>query len=112
MTSPDPIFERIGSRLLTTLVGPLDKTPELYARGRLRFALTRGGAYALVMLIALLVATAIAGRPIFDTPTLVRIGAYTLTQFLLGAVLSMVIWQMVERIAKMKMKSRALNQKA
>ena len=106
MPSPDPIFERIGGRLLTTLVGPLDKTPELYARGRLRFALTRGGAYAVVMLIALLVATAISGRPIFDAQTLVRIGAYTLTQFVLGAVLAMVIWRMVARIAHMKMNSR------
>ncbi|MEP6764119.1 MAG: hypothetical protein ABJB66_07405 [Gemmatimonadaceae bacterium] len=112
MNSPDPFFERIGGRLLTTLVGPLDKTPELYARGRLRFALTRGGAYALVMLIALLVATAIARRPIFNTPTLVRIGAYTLTQFLLGAVLALIIWRMVERIAQMKIKSRANHQNA
>ncbi len=102
MSSNPPFFERLGERVLITLVGPLEKIPELYARGRLRFALTRGGAYALVMLIALVVATTISGRPLFERQTVVRTGAYTFTQFLLGAVLAMVIWRMVERIARLR----------
>ncbi|MDQ6611017.1 MAG: hypothetical protein M3Y64_01180 [Gemmatimonadota bacterium] len=102
MPSNVPFFERVGARVLTMLVGPIDRIPQLYERGRLHFAVTRGGAYAMVMFIALVVTTAISGGKIFDQQTLLRIGAYTLTQFLLGLVLAMVIWRMVERIAQLR----------
>ena len=96
-----PFFERVGARVLTMLIGPIDRIPALYQRGRLHFAFTRGGAYAMVMLVALVITTAVSGRKVFDTQTLIRIAAYTFTQFLLGVVLAFVIWRMVERIAQL-----------
>lgn len=100
-------FEQIGERVLLLLVGPLDKIPELYARGLARFALTRAIAYACVMTGGLALLNWISGGPIFRAPIdakllALRLGSYWAVQFVVGAVLSFFIWRMVARLAKMR----------
>lgn len=108
---PTPsIFERIGDRVLLLLVGPLDKIPELYARGRLRFALTRGLAYATIMLVGLIVVNIAVGAPIFRTGVdvqnlLLRFASYWVAQFVVGSLVALLIWRMVQRIAEFQQRS-------
>lgn len=102
-------FERVGERILLLLVGPLDRVPELYARGRLRFIATRAGAYASVMTAGLVVLNAVSRGPMFRAPVdwpllLLRLGSYWAVQFVVGALLSLFIWKTVERIAQIKRK--------
>ena len=102
-------FERVGERILLLLVGPLDRVPELYTRGRMRFIATRAGAYASVMTAGLIVLNAISRGPMFRAPVqwqllLLRLGSYWAVQFLVGALLSLFIWKTVERIAQIKRK--------
>jgi hypothetical protein len=103
-TSPG-FFEGFGERVLVLLVGPLNKIPELYARGRVRFCVTRGAGYATVMLAGLVVVNLIAGAPIFRAGAdvkqlLIRFASYWMAQFFIGALLSLFIWRMVKRIAE------------
>lgn len=98
-------FEGFGERILALLVGPLNKIPELYARGRMRFCVTRGAGYATVMLAGLVAVNLIAGAPIFragaDAKQLViRFASYWTAQFFIGSLLSLFIWRIVQRIAE------------
>ncbi len=107
------LFERIGEKVLLLLVGPLDRIPALYARGRWRFASTRAVAYATVMTVGLVVLNMVSGGPMFRAPVdgallALRLGSYWVVQLVVGVVLSLFIWRMVERIAVLKAKSRAL----
>lgn len=106
------LFERIGANVLRLLVGPLDKLPALYARGRMRFVFTRAFAYATVMTAGLALLNLISGGPIFRAPIdmnllLLRFGAYWAVQFVVGGILSLFIWRMVARLATMREKLRA-----
>jgi hypothetical protein len=99
------ILERIGDRVLLLLVGPLDRIAALHARGRTRFALTRGLAYATFMLLGLVLVNMLAGVPILRggpdvRNLLLRLGSYWAAQFVVGALVSLLIWRMVERIAE------------
>lgn len=105
------LFERIGDKVLRLLVGPLDRIPALYARGRWRFAATRGVAYATVTTAGLVVLNTVAGGSMFraplDTKVLaLRLGSYWLVQLIVGAVLALFIWRMVERIATFMQSNR------
>lgn len=106
------LFERIGENVLRLLVGPLDKLPALYARGRFRFVLTRAFAYAWVMTAGLALLNFISGGPIFRAPVdvnllLLRLGSYWAVQFVVGGILSLFIWRVVARLATMREKLRA-----
>lgn len=106
------LFERIGERVLLLLVGPLDRIPALYARGRWRFAATRAVAYATVMTAGLAALNAVSGGSMFRAPLdvrllVLRLGSYWAVQLIVGTVLSLFIWRMVERIARLKAKVRA-----
>ncbi|MGV3709079.1 MAG: hypothetical protein ACO1Q7_09565 [Gemmatimonas sp.] len=99
------LFERIGEKVLLLLVGPLDRIPQLYARGRLRFVLSRAGAYATVMTLGLMVLSALSGGPMFRAPLDLRLLALRLlgywgVQLVVGVVLSLLIWGMVGRLAR------------
>lgn len=113
---PKPsIFEMIGERILLLLVGPLDKLPALYARGRLAFVLARGVAYASVMTLGLALLNVLSQGPMFRAPLdvkllLLRLGAYWLVQLFVGIVLSIFIWRMVERLALLR--QRAMQESA
>ena len=101
------LFERVGERILLLLVGPLNRVPEVYARGRWRFVATRAAAYATVMTLGLVVLNAVSGGPIFRAPVDVgllalRLGSYWFVQFLVGALLAVFIWKTVERIVQLK----------
>ena len=105
MPRPPSFFERTGERVLLLLVGPLDKIPALYARGRLRFCVTRGASYATIMLVGLLLMNVIAGAPIFRAGAdvqnlLLRFASYWVAQFFVGSLLALFIWRMVQRIAQ------------
>lgn len=107
------LFERIGEKVLLLLVGPLDRIPALYARGRWRFTATRAVAYATVMTMGLVVLNTVSGGPMFRAPVdvrllVLRLGSYWTVQLVAGAVLSLFIWRMVERIAVLKAKARAI----
>lgn len=87
------------------VVGPLNRIPALYARGRWRFVTTRGVAYATVMTVGLAVLNAIAGGPMFRAPVdagllALRLGGYWAVQFVVGMVLSFFIWKLVARLAR------------
>lgn len=89
------------------MVGPLDKVPELYARGRWPFVIKRAAAYATIMTLGLVVLNFIFGGPMFRAPVdaqllALRLGSYWAVQFVVGAVLVLFIWRAVERIAHMK----------
>ncbi|MEO7361762.1 MAG: hypothetical protein ABI120_15635 [Gemmatimonadaceae bacterium] len=106
------LFERMGEKVLLLLVGPLDRIPALYARGRWRFAATRAVAYATVMTAGLVVLNTVSGGPMFRAPVdvqllILRLMSYWAVQLVVGAVLSLFIWRMVERIAMLKAKSRS-----
>lgn len=99
------LFERIGEKVLLLLVGPLDRIPQLYARGRGRFALSRASAYATVMTLGLMLLSWISGGPMFRAPVdvrllVLRLAGYWGVQFVVGVVLSLVIWGMVGRLAR------------
>ncbi|MEO7998455.1 MAG: hypothetical protein ABI852_13480 [Gemmatimonadaceae bacterium] len=101
------LFERIGEKVLLLLVGPLDGLPALYARGRMRFAITRAFAYATVMTVGLALLNVISGGPMFRAPIdaqllALRLGSYWAVQFVVGGLISLFIWRMVERLAKMR----------
>lgn len=101
------LFERIGEKVLLLLVGPLDGLPALYVRGRLRFAITRALAYACVMTAGLASLNLVSGGPMFRAPInanllALQLGSYAAVQFLVGVVISLFIWRMVERLAKMR----------
>ncbi|MBC8086943.1 MAG: hypothetical protein H7Z40_06730 [Phycisphaerae bacterium] len=100
-------FERVGERILLLLVGPLNRVPEVYARGRGRFVITRAGAYATVMTLGLIVLNALSGGPMFRAPIdakllALRLASYWSVQFLVGALLSLFIWKTVERLVQLK----------
>lgn len=116
---PKPsIFEMIGERIMLLLVGPLDKLPALYARGRLSFVLKRGLTYACVMTLGLALLNVLSQGPMFRAPLdvkllLLRLAAYWSVQFFVGIVLSLFIWRMVERVALLReraMKERGSRQ--
>lgn len=103
------LFERIGEKILLLMVGPLHQVPALYARGRWRFAATRAIAYATVMTFGLMVLNFALGGPMFRAPVqrqalALRLGSYWVVQFVVGLVLALFIWRMVERIAQLKRK--------
>ena len=105
------LLERIGEKVLLLLVGPLDRIPALYARGRVRFAATRALAYATVMTVGLVVLTTMSGGAMFRAPVdmqllVLRLGSYWAVQVIVGVVLSLFIWRMVERIAVLRAKAR------
>lgn len=106
----EPAFlERAGERILLLMVGPLDKVPELYARGRWSFVTKRGAAYATIMTLGLVALNSIFGGPMFRAPVdakllAIRLSSYWAVQFVVGAVLVLFIWRAVERIAAMKRK--------
>ena len=105
------LFEKIGEKILLLLVGPMDRVTALHARGRTRFVATRGVAYATVMTVGLVVLNTISGGPMFRPPVDVRLlalrlGSYWGVQLVVGVVLSLFIWRMVERIAALKAKAR------
>lgn len=106
------LFEKIGEKVLLLLVGPLDRIEALHARGRLRFVTTRGVAYATVMTAGLALLNAFSGGAMFRAPVdvqllVLRLGSYWAVQFIVGLVLSLFIWRMVERIASLRTKARA-----
>lgn len=101
------MFERIGEKMLLLMVGPLHQVPALHARGRWRFAATRAVAYATVMTLGLMVLNFAMSGPMFRAPVerqalALRLGSYWAVQFIVGMILSLVIWRMVERIAQLK----------
>jgi len=101
------LFERIGEKVLLLLVGPLDRIPALYERGRWQFVATRAVAYATVMTLGLALLNTLSGGPMFRAPVdvpllLLRLGAYWVVQLIVGVVLSLFIWRIVERIARLK----------
>ena len=101
------LFERIGEKVLLLLVGPLDGIPALYTRGRGRFVASRAVAYATVMTVGLALLNLASGGPMFRAPVdvqllLLRLGSYWAVQVVVGAVLSLFIWKMVERIAVLR----------
>jgi hypothetical protein len=101
------LFERIGEKLLLLLVGPLDGISALHARGPFRFALTRAFAYACVMTAGLALLNVVAGGVMFRAPIdarllSLRLGSYWAVQFVVGAIISLFIWRMVSRLAKMR----------
>lgn len=105
------LFERIGERVLLLLVGPLDKIPALYARGRWRFVLSRALAYATVMTAGLALINWLSGGPMFRAPVdvpllLLRLASYWAVQFVVGLILSLFIWRMVARLATLRAQSR------
>ena len=94
------------------LVGPLHRVPALHARGRWRFTATRAVAYATVMTLGLAVLNTVSAGPMFRAPVdvpllLLRLGSYWAVQMIVGVVLSLFIWRMVERIAVLREKARA-----
>lgn len=106
------LFERIGEKVLLLLVGPLNRVPALYARGRWRFTATRAVAYATVMTVGLAVLNIVSGGPMFRAPVdvsllVLRLGSYWAVQMIVGVVLSLFIWGMVERIAMLRGKMTA-----
>ena len=106
------LLERIGEKVLLLLVGPLSRIPALHARGRLHFAATRALAYATVMTVGLVVLNTLSGGPMFRAPIdmqllVLRLGSYWAVQLIVGVVLSLFIWRMVERIAVLKAKAGA-----
>lgn len=105
------LFEKIGEKVLLLLVGPLDRIPTLHARGRTRFVITRGVAYATVMTAGLVALNGMSGGPMLRAPVdwkllMLRLGSYWGVQLVVGVVLSLFIWRMVERIATLKAKGR------
>jgi len=101
------VFERIGEKILLLMVGPLHQVPALYQQGRWRFAATRAVAYATVMTFGLMVLNIVVGGPMFRSPggrqaLALRLGSYWVVQCIVGIVLSLFIWRMVERIAQLK----------
>ena len=105
------LFERVGEKALLLVVGPLDKIPALYARGRWRFVLTRGLAYATVMTVGLAVLNAMAGGPMFRAPVDVgllalRLGGYWAVQLVMGVVVAMLVWGVVGRLARARAAAR------
>lgn len=100
-------FERVGERILLLLVGPLNRVPDVYARGRGRFVTTRAAAYATIMTLGLIVLNSLSGGPMFRAPVDVkllalRLGSYWSVQFVVGALLSLFIWKTVERIVQLR----------
>lgn len=102
------LFEKIGEKVLLLLVGPLSQVPALYARGRWRFVLTRAAAYAVVMTTGLVLLNLVSGGVMFRAPVdwgllVLRLGSYCAVQFFVGVILSLFIWRMVERIARLRL---------
>lgn len=88
------------------MIGPLNKIPALYARGRWRFALTRGAAYATAMVLGLFTIDTISRGPMSRNHLLYRFAAYGLTQFILGFIIALFIWRAVERVARLQEQQR------